>query len=206
MIPSISNERVIEICEKLRGLTPSRFSRDLHYKKLGMNLIDCKPSLLIKINDSDIVDRYDSEMVERIRYSNFLQIELRGDIIDEIRSIVETYHFMISCSITIESKPRTPKFIYTGFLRFLFDLIAFGRELKKYRLVFEVLDHKARVYFESIDDTKEQIALKLNPQEATLYYMIAKMSLSGKGLDWREHIPEKDKKIYWQSIIGCIAE
>jgi hypothetical protein len=194
MIPSISDERVIEICEKLRGLTTSRFCRDLLYKKLGMNLVDCKPSLLIKINDSDIVDRYDSEMVERIRYSNFLQIELRGDIIDEIRSIVETYHSMISCSITIESKPRTPKFIYTGFHRSLFDLIAFGRELKEYRLVFEVLDHKARVYFESVDYTKEQIALKLNPQETTLYYMIAKMSLSGEGLDWREHIPEKDKK------------
>lgn len=75
-----------------------------------MNLIDCKPSLLIKINDSDIVDRYESEAIERTRYSNFLQLELKGDVIDEIHSIIETYHSMISCSITIESKPRTPKF------------------------------------------------------------------------------------------------
>lgn len=194
MIPSISDERVVAICENLRGLTTSKFCRDLLYKKLGMNLIDCKPSLLIKINDSDVVDRYESESVERIRYGNFLQIELRGDIIEEIHSIVETYHSMISCSITIENKPRIPKFIYTGFHRSLFDLVAFGRELKEYRLVFELLDHKTNIYFESLDNSKEQIFLKLNPQEATLYYMIAKMSLLGEGLDWREHIPEKDKK------------
>ena len=159
-----------------------------------MNLVDCKPSLLIKINDSDIADEYESEAVERIRFSNFLQIELKSDAIEEIHSIVETYHSMISCSITIESKPRTPKFIYTGFHRSLFDLIAFGRELKEYRLVFVVLEHKANVYFESIDNDKERIFLKLNPQEAALYYMIVKNSLSGDGLDWREHIPDKEKK------------
>ena len=195
MIPSISDERVTEICENLRGLTTSQFCRDLLYKKLGMNLVDCKPSLLIKINDSDIVDKYESEAVERIRYNNFLQLELKSDVIDEIHSFIDIYHSMISCSITIESKPRTPKFIYAGFHRSLFDLIAFGRELKEYRLVFEELDHKANVYFESIDDAKERIILKLNPQETVLYYLIARMSLSGNGLDWREHIPDKDKKL-----------
>lgn len=194
MIPSISDERVTAICENLRGLTTSRFCRDLLYKKLGMNLIDCKPSLLIKINDSDIVDRYESEAIERTRYSNFLQLELKGDVIDEIHSIIETYHSMISCSITIESKPRTPKFIYTGFHRSLFDLIAFGRELKEYRLVFDISEHKANVYFESIDSDKEQVCLKLNPQEAALYYMIVQKSLSENGLDWRERIPEREKK------------
>lgn len=194
MIPSISEERVTAICENLRGLTTSRFCRDLLYKKLGMNLIDCKPSLLIKINDSDIVDRYESEAIERTRYSNFLQLELKGDVIDEIHSIIETYHSMISCSITVESKPRTPKFIYTGFHRSLFDLIAFGRELKEFRLVFKVSEHKANVYFESIDSDKEQVCLKLNPQEAALYYMIVQKSLSENGLDWREHIPEREKK------------
>jgi hypothetical protein len=159
-----------------------------------MNLIDCKPSLLIKINDSDIVDRYESEAIERTRYSNFLQLELKGDVIDEIHSIIETYHSMISCSITVESKPRTPKFIYTGFHRSLFDLIAFGRELKEYRLVFDISEHKANVYFESIDSDKEQVCLKLNPQEAALYYMIVQKSISENGLDWREHIPEREKK------------
>lgn len=193
MIPSISDERVAMICENLRNLTTAKFCRDLLYKKLGMNLIDCKPSLLIKINDSDIVNKYESEEVARDRYSNFLQLELKNDAIEDIRSIIETYHSMISCSITVESKPRIPKFIYAGFHRSLFDLIAFGRDLKEYRLVFDIVEHKANVYFESTDGT-EQLTLKLNPQETALYYMIVKQSLTGNGLDWREHIPEVEKK------------
>ena len=194
MIPSINEQRAEMICDNLRGLTTARFCRDLLYKRLGMNIIESKPSLLIKINDSDIVDRYDSEDVERIRYSNFLQIELRGEILESIHSLTESYHSMISCSITVESKPRTPKFIYTGFHRSLFDLIAFGREMKEYRLVLDISEHRANLYFEAMDETKEQLQLKLNPQESALYYMIVKHSLTGEGLDWREHMPAKDKE------------
>lgn len=193
MIPSISDERVAMICENLRNLTTAKFCRDLLYKKLGMNLIDCKPSLLIKINDSDIVNKYESEEVARDRYSNFLQLELSDNALEDIRSIIETYHSMISCSITVESRPRTPKFIYAGFHRSLFELIAFGRDQKEYRLVFDITGHKANIYFESTDDT-ELLTLKLNPQETALYYMIVKQSIAGNGLDWREHIPESEKK------------
>lgn len=193
IIPTCPEERVDLICDNLRSLTTSRFCKDLLYKKLGMNLVDCKPSLLIKINDSDVVDRYDSESIEREKYSNFLQLELHGNVMASVHSIVETYHSMISCSITVESKPRTPKFIYSGFHRSLFDLIAFGRELKEYRLVFEIQGHKANVYFESLEGDPERILLKLNPQETALYYMIVKKSLTGEGLDWREHVPEKEK-------------
>ena len=194
MIPSISDERVVMICENLRNLTTAKFCRNLLYKKLGMNLIDCKPSLLRKKNDSDIVNKYESEEVARDRYSNFLQLELSENALEDIRSIIETYHNMISCSITVESRPRTPKFIYAGFHRSLFDLIAFGREQKEYRLVFDITAHKANIYFESTDGT-EQLTLKLNPQEAALYYMIVKQSTTGNGLDWREHIPEAEKKL-----------
>jgi hypothetical protein len=193
MIPSISDERVAMICANLRNLTTAKFCRDLLYKKLGMNLIDCKPSLLIKINDSDIVNKYESEEIARDRYSNFLQLELSENALEDIRSIIETYHSMISCSITVESRPRTPKFIYTGFHRSLFDLIAFGRDQKEYKLVFDITGQKANIYFESTDDT-EQLTLKLNPQETALYYMIVKQSIAGNGLDWREHIPEAEKK------------
>ena len=194
MIPSISNDRIDIICENLRTLTTSRFCRDLLYKKLGLNLIECKPSLLIKISDSDVVNKYDCESVERTRYSNFLQLELHGNVMNDIRSIIEGYHSKISCSIVVEHKPQILKFVYTGFHRSLFDLIAFGRELKEYILVFEISNHRAKVYFESIDKEREQIILKLNPQETALYYMIVKKSLIGDGLDWREHIPDSEKK------------
>ena len=209
MIPLVPDERVTVICENLRSLTTTRFCRDLLYKRLGMNLIDCRPSLLIKINDSDVVDKHDSEDVERTRFSNFLQLELRDDAIEEIQAIIEAYHSMISCSITVESKPRTPKFIYSGFHRSLFDLIAFGRELKEFRLVFDFREHGAEVYFESMDEFKEHIVLKLTPQETALYYMIVMKSLNGRGLDWREHVPDKEKQailVEYNNIYGQIGK
>ena len=50
----------------------------------------------------------------------------------------------------------------------------------------------ASIFFESLDG-KSKVVLKLNPQEATLYMMIAKKSMEKEGLDWREHIPTKEK-------------
>lgn len=194
MIPAISDERASVVCDNLRNLTTTKFCRDLLFKKLGLDIMDCSPSLLVKISDSDVVDKSDSETIERVRYSNFLQLNLRGLVLEDIHSITKAYHSMISCSITIENKPLIPKFIYSGFHRSLFDLIAFGRELKEYCLVFDFLDHKINVYLESIDKLKERIYLKLNPQETALYYMIVKTSLEADGLDWREHMPSKDKQ------------
>ncbi len=194
MIPSISQEKINSVCDDLRELTTSRFCRDILYKRLGLNLIDSKPSVLIKINDSDIVARYDTEEVDRIKFSNFLQIELNDDVMNGIHNIIRKYSSMISCSVFVESKPRTAKFIYSGFHRALFDLIAYERALKEYRLVFDMSCHKALVYFESLDEDKERKKLKLNPQETALYLMIVKKSFSGSGLDWREHIPRKEKE------------
>ncbi len=194
MIPSISSERIDDICKKLCQLTTRRFCRDLLYKKIGLNLIDAKPSLLIKINNSDIIDQYEDDNADRIQFSNFLQIELNKDVIDDIHRYVSAYENMVSSTILVESRPKTRKFLYYGFHRSLFDLIAYGKEKKEYKLVFEVSKHNASVYFESLDEHKERIVIKLNPQETALYYMIAKMSLCGEGLDWRERIPSKEKK------------
>lgn len=193
MIPSISMERTALLCGSLRELTTSKFCRELLYKRMGLNLIDSKPSLLVKINDSDIVDKFETEEAERIRFSNFIQIELKDNVCERINSFIESYYSMMNSPITVVNKPRSGKFIYSGFHRSLFELIAYGREQKEYRLVFELKRGKPSVYFESLDEA-ERLALKLNPQETALYYMIVKTSLDGKGLDWREHLPPGEKQ------------
>ena len=193
-IPSSSEERVDEICKKLCELTTAQFCRDLLYKKLGLNLIDHRPSLLLKINDSDIIDKYDSDESYRVRFCNFLQLELSENVLADIRSIVETYRSMVSGVACDVQSQQEAKFLYSGFHRSLFDLIAYGRESREYKLVFDLgTETKATVYFESIDDASERIPLKLNPQETSLYYMMVKCSLEGEGLDWREHIPAETK-------------
>lgn len=198
MIPSISEDKVGAICNDLRSMTTARFCRDLLDKKLEIPLIDVNPSLLIKINESDIVDQFSTDDAERMTYANFLQIELKENVLGQIRELIDRYHSMISCSIMVDSKPKTQKFLYYGFHRSLFDLIAFGKEQKEYQLVFDLTNHKASVYFESLDEDGERIPLKLNPQETALFYMIAKKSLDKdeKGLDWRDidYIPSATKK------------
>ena len=193
MIPSASNERVDKICEDLCGISTSRFCRDLLYKKIGINLLGAKPSLLFKINDSSVVAPHSSEDSERITYSNFLLISLGEDILKTIRDLVDTYSNMVNCAISVESQPQKRKFLYYGFHRSLFDLISYGKERKEYCLVVDLDKRDNPISFESIDGT-DKLQLKLSAQEYALYILIVQESLRGRGLDWREQIEKKEKK------------
>lgn len=191
MIPSVSDEKVASICNDLRCMSTSRFCRELLDKKLNMSITDAEPSLLFKINESDIVHQFAADETERTCYANFLKIELRNDVLGQVIKLVDSYHKMISGSIFVDSKPKAQKFLYYGFHRSLFDLIVYGKEQKDYKLVFdfsELNEHKANVYFLSIDG--ERINLKLNPQETALFYMIAKKSVECDGLDWKDKVEE----------------
>ncbi|MBR6806609.1 MAG: hypothetical protein IKM47_08920 [Bacteroidaceae bacterium] len=194
MIPSISDEKRDSISRNLRMLTTSRFCRDLLYKKVGIPLLDVKPSLLIKISDSAIINQYGVENVERRDFSNYLRIELGDNILEETQKMVDKYHEMINISYGIDCPPKGNKFIYNTLHRSIFNLIAYSKENKEYNLHFDLTAPHGCVCFEPIDGSGESIPMKLTPQETTLFAMIAKASISGKGLDWREQIPEKEKK------------
>ena len=193
MIPSASEGRVEKICGDLCGITTSQFCRDLLYKKIGINLLGAKPSLLFKINDSSIVAQHSNDDSERITYSNFLLIELGDDILKTIRDLVDTYSSMVNCAIAIESQPQKRKFLYYGFHRSLFDLISYGKEIKEYRLVIDLSQRDNPVLFESVDGN-DILQIKLSAQEYALYALIVEESLSGKGLEWREQIDKVEKR------------
>ena len=59
--------------------------------------------------------------------------------------------------------------------------------------MFDFSAHAAKVCFET-EDGSERIVLKLSPQEAVLYLMIARKSVEGDGLDWREHLSKTEKQ------------
>lgn len=193
MIPSIPQEKVDSICDNLRSMTTYRFCRDLLCKKNNIPLLDAGPSLLIKISESAIIDPYDIEDAERTGYANFLRIELDGEILPKISNLIASFHHMINGPITENRMPKSHKFMYEGFHRSLFDLIAYGHEQKEYNLFFDLTNHQAQVYFEPIDGSDERIPIKLNPQETALFVMIVKKSFLGIGLDWREEVPSKQK-------------
>ncbi len=193
MIPSVSGEKVGFICNDLCGLTTARFCRDLLYKRMGLYSLKNSPSLLLKIGESIIVDRFSSDDAERTDYSNFLQIEMSEDVMGQAARLLAGFISSDDSSCHTDRPHNSDKFIYKGFHRALFDLIAYGREQKDYRLVFDVSRPQASVYFEPLDGG-ERIHLKLTPQEVALFLLIARKSMEGEGLDWREHIPSEEKQ------------
>ena len=186
MIPMVSDEKIVRICSELCEMTTSKFCRNLLYKKLGIQLADVGPSLLIKINESDVVDKYGADDAERRSFANFLLIELsENNLTQNVGRLVERYRAMVDEEIVVHNKLESSKFKYFGFHRSLFDLIAFGKSKEEYRLVFNFKDGRREVLFVAVDDERKTIPLKLNPQETALYFLVARKSLEGGGLDWR---------------------
>ena len=163
MIPSASKEKIVSICEELCTLSTSRFCWNLLYKKLSLNLIDSKPSLLFKISESNIISQYEEDDTERIRFSNFLRIELSDSVIEYIQHLLNDYFKKNHRLENGENKNNLSKFLYSGFHRSLFDMVAYGKKQKKCSLVCDMSGKKILVYFESIDEEKERFFVKLNP-------------------------------------------
>jgi hypothetical protein len=180
MIPSASKEKIVSICEELCTLSTSRFCWNLLYKKLSINLIDSKPSLLFKISESDIVSHYDEDDTERIRFSNFLKIELNDSVIEHIQHLINDYFKKNNRLESGENKNNLSKFLYSGFHRSLFDMVAYGKKQKKCSLVCDMSGKKILVYFESIDEEKERFFVKLNPQETALFLILSQEFLYKK--------------------------
>lgn len=197
MIPSIAPENVDCICKDLQSMTTSRFCIDLLYRRLNIPLLDVGPSLLIKINESAVNGKSTQKDNGRINYANYLRVDIRENTIKQIRELIDSYHSLINCSITVNSLPRVHKFMYYGFHRSLFDVIAFGKEQKEYKLVIDFSEKfKIQAYFECLDDNHGQIPIQLTPQRLVLFVLIVKYSIINNGLEWGEHIEkEKEKAI-----------
>ena len=186
MIPMVSDEKIRSICDELRNTTTTRFCRNLLYKKLGIPLSDAEPSLLIKINVSNVVDSYSGDDTKRTAYANFLLIRLGGgNICGEIERLTESYRSMVDGEIVVRSKPVSHKFKYFGFHRSLFDLIAYGKERDEYRMVLDLRNGSRGIRLVATDDESKCVELRMRPQETALLYLIARKSSEGGGLDWR---------------------
>lgn len=195
MIPSATDDRVRDICRKLCGMTTKQFCRDLLYKKIGLNLIDAQPSLLIKVSDSYLINPYGQDDMERTVYGNFLKMALSDGFLPTIEAMLKAYTRLVNHPEPASSAIETDKFYYHGFHRSLFDLIAFGREREECRLIFDFTLLRPAVYFQSVDEpTSKPHPLKLNPQETTLFLLIATRSVHGEGLLWSEEATEEARK------------
>lgn len=209
MIPSLIKDHKIEKIEKIQqdlcSMTTSRFSHELLFKKMGINMLSSKPAFLIKIGESSVADKSGVDNMERNLYSNFLLVPIDkigeyGDenssatILEHVVELMDSYRSMVSGNLIIETRPMSNKFLYYGFHRSLFDMIAYGKNKTDYKLIINLKDKNNPVVLRPIDaqpksivKCEDDLPIDLSPQPYALYILMVYMSLVDKGLDWKEY-------------------
>ena len=203
MMPLVNDTKVEQIQRELCSMTTSRFSHELLFKKMGINMLNSNPAFLIKIGESAVADKCGVDDVERNMYSNFLLVpvdnitENDGDkptILERVSVLMDTYRSMVSGKLIVETRPMSKKFLYYGFHRSLFDLIAYGKDKTDYKLVINLQNRKNPVVLRPINERPESavessldLPIDLNAQPYTLYILMVYLSLFGDGLDWKDY-------------------
>lgn len=227
MMPLVSDAKVEQIQRELCSMTTSRFSHELLYKKMGINMLNSKPAFLIKIGESAVADKCGVDDMERSVYSNFLLMpvdnitgssEGKADsVLGRVAVLMDTYRSMVSENLIVETRPIAKKFLYYGFHRALFDLIAYGKDKTDYKLVINLKNRKNPVVLRPVDERPEpavennrDLPIDLNAQPYTLYILMVYLSLFGNGLDWKDYPMRSDvrKKILdkYNAIYGAIGK
>ncbi len=210
MIPTLDEAKVEKIQRDLCSMTTSRFTHELLFKKMGINMLNSKPAFLFKIGESAVADKSGVDDMERNMHSNFLLVpidQMLGDalhgapasILDQVVDLMDSYRSMVSAKLVIENQPLSKKFLYYGFHRSLFDLIAYGKERANYKLVINLQNRAKPVVLRPVDAQNGQpdegggdLVIDLTPQPYTLYILMVYMSLLEENLDWTDYV-EKDE-------------
>lgn len=193
MIPSLEESKNKSIQEALCTMTTSRFCRDILYCKMGLRVLGSNPAFLFKTGESFVVNGADDD--ERTPYSNYLKIDLEDNALQQVVSIMDQYRSMVNTTSNIEVRPHSKKFLYYGFHRSLFDLIAFCKDKEDYELVINLnARRESKLYFRSKENIKSIIPFKLTSLAMSLYVFMIRQSVLGEGLDWRENICAEDRR------------
>lgn len=210
MIPALEEPKVEKIQQDLCSMTTSRFSHELLFKKMGINMLNSKPAFLFKIGESSVADKSGVDDMERNLHSNFLLVPIDKiresadkdtpkTIQDQVVALLDSYRSIVSETLLIENQPLSKKFLYYGFHRSLFDLIAYGKERENYKLVINLKNRAKPVVLRPIDAVPENVVeyekdliVDLTPQPYTLYILMVYLSLLGNNLDWTDY-PAKDE-------------
>lgn len=223
MLPVLEESKVEKIQKDLCSMTTSRFTHELLFKKMGINMLTSKPAFLFKIGESLVADKNGMIDMERNMYSNFLLVRINKirkitnddtlkPILNYVVDLMDSYRSMISEKLMVENLPLLKKFRYYGFHRSLFNLVAYGKERENYKLVINLKNREKPVVLRPMDVKTENMVvydkdlpIKLYPQPCTLYILMVFMSLLGENLDWtdytskdetKKHILEKYNVIY----------
>ena len=116
LAPASSDEQIEGDYRSLMGMTTASFCRDLLGNKLGIEeLRQTYPALLIKIGSSFVAGH---------AYSNYVKVEVDGDILLTVQRLLDSFAEMLSSDVFIvkTSEERGDQFHYHGFYKQLLDI------------------------------------------------------------------------------------
>ena len=190
MSPSADEEEVKSIMENLCNITTSRFTKELLYGKMGIPVLAVKPSLLIKVGQSYLVEASHKGKEERVVYDNYLCIPASPNVLKQVTDQLDVYKGLVSKVNFVEVQPAAKKFKYYGFHKSLFDLVAFVKRIKQeYRIVIDISAKNKTVEFYPLDSSEKDGVIELDKKVLgnkglALYTMILIDSLKCDGTNW----------------------
>lgn len=188
LAPNLSDKETAFLIERLSNITTDEFCRDQLCNRLGMqSLRDLGPALLLKINNTYVADKL---------FSNFLRIEVTGDILKCAQSIIDEYIGMLSTdALTIPKvKEEQGQFLYHGFYKQLFDMYSI-RQSDTSTLVVD--PYKGKIMLPEVGCEIEGMRRK----EKALYAMILSQTTSG-GINFNQPKSAARMKAYNERMLN----
>ena len=193
LAPSLSKDKHLDIFDTLRDINTKGFCDEFLINKMRLDpIFDSDPSILFQVCISN------SKVI-------YLHIALGEDIMDDLRKFVDLYKRLTRFNISNLRIHRedSQRFIYHGFHRALFDLLAFPGENIESRIIFNI--RKSRVEFSDLGET-----LNLPTKQLALYMFIIHQSIFARNHELEiEPISEIRKKAnqrIFASIFGMMSE
>ena len=159
LAPSLSKEKREEIFKELRSITTKDFCDDFLVKKMGLDpIFDSDPSILFQVCRSN----------DKIVY---MHLALGLDVVKELCNFIDNYkELTMSVVLPIEHRKENRRFIYRGFHKALFDLLAFPGQKIESRLLINPLQRN--IYFMDLGES-----LSLPTGQLALYMFIIQQSI-----------------------------
>lgn len=164
--PGLTDEGCDAVIEKLLNMSTAEFTKDILCNKLGLTTLrSSAPALILTIGTSYVNDTL---------YSNYLKINLSGNVVEFVRRFIDSFTSMLSSDylLVTNNKEDLRRFIYTGFHKLLLDTHLMRRNVRS--RVF-INPYKEDIYFPDIDMHLDG----LHRREKALYTLLLAMSAHG---------------------------
>lgn len=127
--PSLSDSAIAGLLTKIKLFKTDTFCIEQLHHKLGFEeLADTPPALMLRISQSKVGNKV---------YTNFLRVELTGDVLTVVQDLVDTFlRYNGSDRIVVShKKDEKGSFLYNGFYRQVFEILLLQKSVMCHLLI-----------------------------------------------------------------------